>query len=174
MPLPHLQETHEAPPQEAAPQRSDELKDLLARARARGGMVTADEIDALFVSQEMTPEQLDAFYVTLQQAGVEVIEDEDDEEPPPEFEPGIVVEVAVEEAPSPTADPVRMYLKTIGKVPLLTADDEVMLAKKVEAGLEAEEQMIRNIRPTNERLHDMLVKAALLRDAQRLDAAGRP
>jgi RNA polymerase primary sigma factor len=67
-----------------------------------------------------------------------------------------------------------MYLKTIGKVPLLTAEDEVMLAKKVEAGLEAEEQMVNNIRPTNERLHDMIVKAALLRDAQRLEAAERP
>ncbi|TML80245.1 MAG: RNA polymerase sigma factor RpoD [Actinobacteria bacterium] len=130
---------------------------------------------ALFVSQDMTPEQLDAVYVTLQQAGIEIVEEDEDEEPVFDFEPEVVVETApVEDAPSPTADPVRMYLKTIGKVPLLTAEDEVMLAKKVEAGLEAEEQMARNIRPTNERLHDMLVKAALMRDVTRLELAERP
>ncbi|TMK79649.1 MAG: RNA polymerase sigma factor RpoD, partial [Actinobacteria bacterium] len=124
---------------------------------------------------DMSPEQLDAVYVTLQQAGIEIVEEDEDEEPLFDFEPEVVVEtVPVEDAPSPTADPVRMYLKTIGKVPLLTAEDEVMLAKKVEAGLEAEEQMARNIRPTNERLHDMLMKAALMRDVVRLEAAERP
>src|SRR3989440_11283503 len=123
----------------------------------------------------MTPEQLAAVYVTLQQAGIEIVEEDEDEEPLFDFEPEVVVEtVPVEDAPSPTADPVRMYLKTIGKVPLLTAEDEVMLAKKVEAGLEAEEQMANNVRPTNERLHDRSVKAALLRDAHRLDAPDRP
>src|SRR2546421_5387444 len=119
----------------------------------------------------MTPEQLAAVYVTLQQAGIEIVEEDEDEEPLFDFEPEVVVEtVPVEDAPSPTADPVRMYLKSIGKVPLLTAEDEVMLAKKIEAGLEAEEHLIRFQRPSVERLHDLLVKAALLRDAEAIEA----
>jgi len=170
MALPSVQEIHKTAPAE----QPDELAALVARAK-QSGIVTPAELDALFVSQDMSPEQLDAVYVTLQQAGIEIVEEDEDEEPLFDFEPEVVVEtVPVEDAPSPTADPVRMYLKTIGKVPLLTAEDEVMLAKKVEAGLEAEEQMARNIRPTNERLHDMLMKAALMRDVVRLEAAERP
>ena len=170
MALPSVQEIHKTAPAE----QPDELAALVARAK-QSGIVTHAELDALFVSQDMSPEQLDAVYVTLQQAGIEIVEEDEDEEPLFDFEPEVVVEtVPVEDAPSPTADPVRMYLKTIGKVPLLTAEDEVMLAKKVEAGLEAEEQMARNIRPTNERLHDMLMKAALMRDVVRLEAAERP
>ncbi len=169
MALPDLKEVHVIetdPPQSA-------VTALLMRAKA-SGIVTPDEIDALFVAQDMSPEQLDALYVTLQQAGIEIVEEDEDEEPLLDVEPEVIIEAPVEDAPSPTADPVRMYLKTIGKVPLLTAEDEVMLAKKVEAGLEAEEQMARNIRPTNERLHDMLMKAALMRDVVRLEAAERP
>src|SRR5690348_12064837 len=146
MALPNVQEIQEAPQAE----KTDGVAALLARAK-QSGMVTPEEIDALFVSQDMSPEQLDALYVTLQQAGIEIVEEDEDDEPLFEFEPEVIIEVApVEEAPSPTADPVRMYLKSIGKVPLLTAEDEVMLAKKVEAGLEAEEQMIGHIRPTNQ------------------------
>jgi len=160
MALPNVQE---APAivrsDEEAPAVTD-VATLLARARERGGLVTPEEVDALFVTQDMSPEQLDAIYATLQQAGIEIVEeDEEEEDDLFELETEVVVEISpVEDAPSPTADPVRMYLKTIGKVPLLTAADEVMLAKKVEAGLEAEEQMAQHIRPTNERLHDMLVK----------------
>ncbi|MGZ4121089.1 MAG: RNA polymerase sigma factor RpoD [Actinomycetota bacterium] len=151
------------------------LTDLLARAKQQGGIVSAEEIDALFVSYEMTPEQLDAVYAVLQQAGIEVVEEDEEDEPPFDLEPELVPEVVVvEDAPSPTADPVRMYLKSIGKVPLLTAQDEVTLAKKVEAGLEAETHIADHIRPSFERLHDMLVKAALARDVQRLEVAVKP
>src|SRR5438445_3942920 len=169
MALPDLKEPHVV--ETDAPQSA--VTALLVRAKA-SGMVTPEEIDALFAAQDMSPEQLSAVYVTLQQAGVEIVEEDEDEEPLLDVEPEVIIEAPVEDAPSPTADPVRMYLKTIGKVPLLTAEDEVMLAKKVESGLEAEEQMANNVRPTNERLHDMIVKAALLRDAQRLEAEGRP
>jgi RNA polymerase primary sigma factor len=155
-----------------SPQQTDPVGDLVARAKQQGGIVTPEEVDAFFVSQEMTTEQVDSVYAALQEAGVEIVDEEDEETI--ELEQEVVVEtIVVEDAPSPTADPVRMYLKTIGKVPLLTAEDEVMLAKKIEAGLEAEEQMLRYLRPTPERLREMLVKAALIRDVQRLDA-GRP
>jgi RNA polymerase primary sigma factor len=149
------------------PQQVDDVKDLVARAKQQGGLVTPEEVDAFFVAREMTPEQVDSVYATLQEAGVEIVDEEEEEL---DLETEIVVEtIVVEDAPSPTADPVRMYLKTIGKVPLLTAEDEVMLAKKIEAGLEAEEQMMRYERPSPDRLREMLVKAALNRDVARLD-----
>jgi RNA polymerase primary sigma factor len=153
----------------ANPQQLDELTGLIARSKPRG-FVTPDELDALFGGQEPLPEQLDAVYAALQQNGLEVLEEDDDDEPIEVFEREIAILPPAEEAPSPTADPVRMYLKSIGKVPLLTAEDEVMLAKKIEAGLEAEEHLIRFQRPSIERLHDLLVKAALLRDAEALEA----
>src|SRR5436190_22415770 len=120
MALPSVQEIHKTAPAE----QPDELAALVARAK-QSGIVTPAEIDALFVSQDMSPEQLDAVYVTLQQAGIEIAEEDEDDEPLLEFEPEVIVALPVEDAPSPTADPVRMYLKSIGKVPLLTAEDEV-------------------------------------------------
>jgi RNA polymerase primary sigma factor len=147
-----------------------DLVGLITRAKQNGGLVTADEVDALFLGREVSPEEIDAVYVALHEAGIEVAgEEEEDEED--SFEPELVVDLTAVEEVISTADPVRMYLKTIGKVPLLTADDEVMLAKKIEAGLEGEEQMARNQRPTTDRLHEMLVKAALNREVQRLFAA---
>src|ERR1700752_4373789 len=115
MALPNVQEINESP----ASEQADGLAALIARAK-QTGFVTPEEIDELFVSQDMSPEQLDAVYITLQQAGIEIVEEDEDDEPLFEFEPEVIVEtVPVEEAPSPTADPVRMYLKSIGKVPLL-------------------------------------------------------
>src|SRR5260221_4879232 len=108
MALPNLKEKQETVSLEAPPV-SNELTVLLARAKA-SGMVTPEELDALFVAQDMSPEQLDAVYVMLQQAGIEIVEEDEDEEPLLDIEPEVIVEAPVEDAPSPTADPVRMYL----------------------------------------------------------------
>src|SRR5580765_6293318 len=98
MALPNLKEAHEVQRPDVAP-GSPELAALLARAKA-SGMVTPDELDALFASQDMSPEQLDAVYVTLQQAGVEIVEEDEDEEPLLDLEPEVIIEAPVEDAPS--------------------------------------------------------------------------
>jgi RNA polymerase primary sigma factor len=155
-------------------QPTEALQGLILRAKPRG-IVTSEEIDALF--EEMpTPDQLDAAYSAIAAAGLEIAEEDEDEEPELDLTPEAAPEVIpVEEAPSPTSDPVRMYLKSIGKVPLLTGADEVMLAKKFEAGLEAEEALARGARPLPERLGELLVKSALPREKERLDETdGRP
>src|SRR5216684_1481440 len=104
MALPNLQadlkETQDVAPSDVAP-GSTELAGLLARAKA-SGMVTPEELDALFAAQDMSPEQLDAVYVSLQQAGVEIVEEDEDEEPLLDGEPEVIVEAPVEDAPSPT------------------------------------------------------------------------
>ena len=177
IPIPHEAGRDGSTPREeepppAPPRTADALSDLIASAKATGS-IASEDIDALFEGVEPSPEQLDAAFTAVRAAGIEI---EDDEEFDDDLEPDVVPEIIpIAEAPSPTADPVRMYLKSIGKVPLLTGADEVVLAKKYEAGLESEEALGRGARPMPERLGELLVKAGLLRERERLDEAnGRP
>ncbi|MCW2606036.1 MAG: polymerase, sigma 70 subunit, RpoD subfamily [Frankiales bacterium] len=103
------------------------LATLLERARVEGS-VSAEDVGAALVAAEVPPEELDAALTALGAAGVEVREDEPDEAAPVEHEAG------------PSSDPVRLYLREIGRVPLLTAEQEVDVAKRIEAGLFAAER----------------------------------
>jgi RNA polymerase primary sigma factor len=106
---------------------SEEVQALLARGRVSGSL-TADEIDAALLAAELPGEALDGVLQAVSAAGIVVIEA--DEEPEPQ-----------EVAAGPTNDPVRLYLREIGRVPLLTAADEVELSKAIEAGLFAAEKL---------------------------------
>jgi RNA polymerase primary sigma factor len=116
----------------------DEVKEAItARGRERG-FVTSEEILEGFPVEDLSPEQLDALLMQveehLRQEGIEVVEAEPGElEPEPEVG---AIRLPREEdlLKAPTNDPVRMYLKEIGKVPLLTAAQEVDLAMRIEAG----------------------------------------
>jgi RNA polymerase primary sigma factor len=116
----------------------DEVKDLVARGK-EAGFLTSDDIGAALVAAELPPESTDAVLRLLSDEGIEIVDSTDEEledEPPSKT-------TAEEEAGvrSATNDPVRMYLKEIGRVPLLTAAEEVDLAKRVEAGLFASEKL---------------------------------
>jgi RNA polymerase primary sigma factor len=100
---------------------------LAALARAQGS-VSADDVGEALVEAELEPEQLDAALAALTAAGIQVSEQEP--EPSPQHEAG------------PSSDPVRQYLRQIGRVPLLTAAQEVDLATRVEAGLFAAEKAL--------------------------------
>ncbi|HVL89807.1 MAG TPA: RNA polymerase sigma factor RpoD [Actinomycetota bacterium] len=118
--------------------RPDEVSQLVAKARARGGFVTQDELDAFLAAQDLTPEQIDSVQTALTDEGVEVVEVPS----PPDLEEAAEIEAEAREieaalAKSQTSDPVRMYLREIGRVPLLTGEQEVYLAMRIEAGLEA-------------------------------------
>ncbi len=111
---------------------SDTVQALVALGK-RTGQLTTDEVTSAMLSGDLPAEALDAVLQALDAAGVTVATPEDEPEP------------AAEEAAAqagPTSDPVRLYLKEIGKVPLLTAELEVELAKAVEAGLFAAEKLL--------------------------------
>ena len=98
---------------------------LVARA-AQEGSVSADDVAAALADAQVPAEALDAALAALAAAAVQVREDDPagaDADDPPEHEAG------------PSSDPVRLYLRSIGRVPLLTAEQEVDLAKRIEAGL---------------------------------------
>jgi RNA polymerase primary sigma factor len=127
---------------------SEEVQALLARGRVSGSL-TADEVDAALSAAELPAEALDGVLQAVAAAGITVVDA--DEEPEPQ-----------EVAAGPTSDPVRLYLREIGRVPLLTASDEVELSKAIEAGLFAVEKLT-----TEQGLAD-----ALRRDLQAVQVAG--
>src|SRR5687767_9163462 len=109
------------------------------------GFLNYDEIATGLEEVELTKEQIDDFYTYLIDHGVELLEGETHKTPPheqPEPEEEKVtpkLDLTVE----PSLDSLRLYLREIGKVPLLTADGEVWLAKRIERGdMAAKTQMI--------------------------------
>jgi RNA polymerase primary sigma factor len=116
----------------APPPTLDELKKkLLARGKAAGSL-TYEEINGAFeVLEEITPEQLDEFFEEITAAGIELVDEQKDEKP--EAERGEEAEQTIPDGLS-LDDPVRMYLKEIGRVPLLSMEQEKSLAMRIEAG----------------------------------------
>jgi len=111
------------------------VADLIARAREQGAVAVGD-IAVAIDSSDMPAQALDGIVRMLTAEGVEVVDaaHEDAESPSPGEQ--------LEEARRPvTGDLVRIYLREIGRVPLLTAEGEVELAKAIEAGLFAEEKL---------------------------------
>ena len=109
----------------------DIKKKLLARGKAQGSL-TYEEINAAFETlEDLNPEQLEEFFEELAGAGIELVEEQKEEKAEAERE-----EEAEETIPDGLSldDPVRMYLKEIGRVPLLSMEQEKSLAMRIEAG----------------------------------------
>src|SRR5690242_18696604 len=132
---------------------SDAAVKKLIRGAKKRGYVTVDQINAVLPSEEVNSEQIEDVLAMFSEMGVNVVETEDPEpeeegareEPEEEPEGGDIVEVqravpAKAEAKEPaerTDDPVRMYLREMGSVELLSREGEIAIAKRIEAGREA-------------------------------------
>ncbi len=117
---------------EPPPPTLEELKKkLIARGKSQGSL-TYEEISVAFdVLEEISPEQLEEFFEELAAAGIELADEQKDEKPEAEREEE--VEETIPDGLS-LDDPVRMYLKEIGRVPLLSMEQEKSLAMRIEAG----------------------------------------
>jgi RNA polymerase primary sigma factor len=112
----------------------DQVTDLVSRARERGTVAMA-ELTTTFDRCELPADAVEGVLRLLADEGVEIIE------APPEDQDDLRREVQDGARRAVTGDLVRIYLREIGRVPLLTAQDEVDLAKSIEAGLFAEEKL---------------------------------
>jgi RNA polymerase primary sigma factor len=121
------------PAREPEPLSLDEVKEqLVLKGRERGFVTSEDLLEAVPVD-DFTQEQVEEFLTQVQEhltaEGVEVIE-----VPGDDTDAATQVRIEVDLLRAPTNDPVRMYLKEIGKVPLLNAAQEVDLARRIQAG----------------------------------------
>jgi RNA polymerase primary sigma factor len=132
----------------------DELRPLIAEGQERG-FLTFDQIAACLEEAEVTKEQVQELHAYLDDQGIEVVEAdgrlaksdagnveaaaEQAQEPTPDQRKKVQVDLTVE----PSLDSLRLYLRSIGRVDLLTAEQEVVLARRIERGdMDAKQQMI--------------------------------
>ena len=112
--------------------RQAKLNDLFEQGKTKGTMTYKDIMNQL-VEFEIEPDQFDKILETFEALGVDVVNELDPTEPELISEPMEKIDLSVPEGIS-IDDPVRMYLKEIGKVPLLTADEEIDIAQRMEQG----------------------------------------
>ena len=115
------------------------VKKFIKQAKTRG-YVTMDELNKVLPSEEVTSEAIEDTLAMLSEMGVNVVEAEEDAEVPQGGEVVVREETAVAEAADKqsnfdrTDDPVRMYLREMGSVELLSREGEIAIAKRIEAG----------------------------------------
>ena len=126
----------------------EKIKTLLAMAKKKKNVLEYQEISDHFADLHLEEEQMDEILDALEKSGIDVLRITDDDDIPDEElllsdEDEVDMENLDLSIPDGISieDPVRMYLKEIGKVPLLSADEEIELAQKMEAGSVAVEKI---------------------------------
>ncbi len=121
--------------------QSAAVKRLITRAKERG-YITLDELNAILPPDQNSSEQIEDLMASLSEMGIQVVENEDQEDGEAPVEKAEKAEEAEEEQTGNideatvgrTDDPVRMYLREMGSVELLSREGEIAIAKRIEAG----------------------------------------
>ena len=153
------------------PDKKTVMKELAEQGKAKGQLSTREILDAIG-EIDFDPEQLEKFYDSLETMGVEIVEDDFDDIPLED------IEIAVTGSSSPATpedtsaeniaidDPVKVYLKEIGRVPLLTPEEEIDLAIRISKG---DANAKKRLSEANLRLVVSIAKRYLGRGMQFLD-----
>ena len=155
----------------------EKLSKLLELAKTKKNVLEEQDVLNGFAGEELTPEKLDRIYDFLDKKHVDVLKMSNDDDMDPDLfsedenvdpEDDIDVEHIDLSVPEGIGvdDPVRMYLKEIGKVPLLSLDEEIELAKKIELG---DEEAKKKLAESNLRLVVSIAKRYAGRGMQLLD-----
>jgi RNA polymerase primary sigma factor len=152
------------------PDKKTVIRELIEQGKSKGQLSTKEILDALG-ELDFEPEQIEKFYDNLEAQGVEIVEDFGEEpvnaanfnEPAEENEN---LETALSTEGIAIDDPVKVYLKEIGRVPLLTPEEEIDLAVRIKNGDEAAKKRLSE---ANLRLVVSIAKRYLGRGMQFLD-----
>ena len=154
-----------------APDKKTVIRELIEQGKAKGQLSTNEILDAIG-ELDFEPEQLEKFYDTLEAQGVEIVENSLDDTPLDDIEfltqdeDGEDLENALNTDGIAIDDPVKVYLKEIGRVPLLTPEEEIDLAIRIGNG---DESAKKRLSEANLRLVVSIAKRYLGRGMQFLD-----
>lgn len=125
----------------------EHIDELVAKGKAKNGVLTYADVTKAIKTLDVTPDDIEHLYDVIISKGITLSDDEDDDDVLPVVDGGADDNDEISEAELANMsvpegvnidDPVRMYLKEIGRVPLLVGEDEIKLAKRMDKGRQAD------------------------------------